>query len=497
MEIFPLIDPFALRKDGTTPLEGNWDAGSFDIRARNLTADAMTQGSVLFAGASGLVSQDNANFNWLSQVFDINGSIDLDGVAGANGVAGTNALTVIDVLGGAGGTGTSGLGGTGGPINLVAGVGGSTDDGGQGGGGGNVTLTAGAGGTSSGDRGVGGQVFISAGAKGGGADAGIDGYIALNVSNGLFVGIGKVPTVAFDVSGVAHISSSIEVASALTLAAGSITDGSGSISFSNENISTTGKINNVYLGLHGTGDENYYLGNENTFSALQAGAGYNVAFGGDALKSLTTGDETVALGWQAGYTGTGFVYNVFIGYQAGYSVTANSVVAIGQLAMYNGTSSAHNVAIGRQAAEGDGGGFTGNDNIIIGSQAGKAVTTANKNVFIGRRAGYRATTAASSIYMGYKAGYNQTTNANLLILDNQDRGSAASEITDCLIYGVFNSTVSSQSIRFNVGSIGFCDVTPQAQQNHIVDADGTLADITTKFNTLLADLEGYGLLKVA
>lgn len=40
-------------------------------------------------------------------------------------------------------------------------------------------------------------------------------------------------------------------------------------------------------------------------------------------------------------------------------------------------------------------------------------------------------------------------------------------------------------------------VTPQAQQTTIVDADGTLADITTKFNTLLADLEGFGFLASA
>lgn len=31
----------------------------------------------------------------------------------------------------------------------------------------------------------------------------------------------------------------------------------------------------------------------------------------------------------------------------------------------------------------------------------------------------------------------------------------------------------------------------------IVDANGTLADITTKFNTLLADLEGFGFLAAA
>jgi hypothetical protein len=40
-------------------------------------------------------------------------------------------------------------------------------------------------------------------------------------------------------------------------------------------------------------------------------------------------------------------------------------------------------------------------------------------------------------------------------------------------------------------------IAPQAQQAHIIDADGSLADITTKFNTLLADLEGYGLLASA
>ena len=34
-------------------------------------------------------------------------------------------------------------------------------------------------------------------------------------------------------------------------------------------------------------------------------------------------------------------------------------------------------------------------------------------------------------------------------------------------------------------------------QPHIVDADGTLADITTKFNTLLSQLETLGLLKTA
>lgn len=50
----------------------------------------------------------------------------------------------------------------------------------------------------------------------------------------------------------------------------------------------------------------------------------------------------------------------------------------------------------------------------------------------------------------------------------------------------------------NAGKIGFFGVaTPVAQQAGIINADGTLADITTKFNALIAELEAYGLLAVA
>jgi len=41
--------------------------------------------------------------------------------------------------------------------------------------------------------------------------------------------------------------------------------------------------------------------------------------------------------------------------------------------------------------------------------------------------------------------------------------------------------------------IGFWNATPVVQQAHIVDADGTLADITTKFNTLLAQMATTGM----
>lgn len=62
---------------------------------------------------------------------------------------------------------------------------------------------------------------------------------------------------------------------------------------------------------------------------------------------------------------------------------------------------------------------------------------------------------------------------------------------------ITNADGSTLMAQFQDSALGFFATTPQTQQAHIVDADGQLADITTKFNTLLADLEGYGLLAAA
>src|SRR3972149_330635 len=45
----------------------------------------------------------------------------------------------------------------------------------------------------------------------------------------------------------------------------------------------------------------------------------------------------------------------------------------------------------------------------------------------------------------------------------------------------------------SAAKIGFLGASPIIRQSHIADADGTLADITSKFNTLLSYLESYGL----
>ena len=57
---------------------------------------------------------------------------------------------------------------------------------------------------------------------------------------------------------------------------------------------------------------------------------------------------------------------------------------------------------------------------------------------------------------------------------------------------VADDGVDENVMQFNGKKIAVFGTTPVAQQSHIADADGTLADVTSKFNALLAALEAYG-----
>lgn len=62
---------------------------------------------------------------------------------------------------------------------------------------------------------------------------------------------------------------------------------------------------------------------------------------------------------------------------------------------------------------------------------------------------------------------------------------------------ILNTTTGTKIGTATTQKLGFWNATPVVQAAGIVDADGTLADITTKFNTLLATMEAYGLLGAA
>jgi len=262
--------------------------------------------------------------------------------------------------------------------------------------------------------------------------------------------------------------------------------------------STNDHAYNIIIGY----DTGYSIdsGDYNIIMGYQAGydltnGEHNVLLGYRAGYNLTTGENNIILGGQAGNDLGAKYYNIILGYQACYDATTNGNVAIGHRTLYTSQGgSGYNIAIGYRAGYGSGASAKDHAyNAFIGFEAGFSIDSGDYNVLMGHQTGYLLTNGGNNIFLGANAGYRQTTLSNLLIVDNQQRANAATEITNSIMYGVMAATPASQTIRINAASFGL-NIAPQAQQAHIVDADGTLADITTKFNTLLADLEGYGLL---
>jgi len=254
----------------------------------------------------------------------------------------------------------------------------------------------------------------------------------------------------------------------------------------------------------------------------------NTGIGTSAGSKITTGIDNVAIGNQTLQSVTTASFNMGVGTQALRSCTGAGNAGIGVTALRENTTGTNNVGIGYQAGYYN---QTGSTNTSIGYRAGFGVSgnSNSNNTFIGARAGEGITTGGSNAFIGYYAGYRQTTNSNLLIIDNQIRADAATEQTNAILYGVMNATATSQTLRINaqlgiqatpttagitfgeannlvfgtttgtkIGTatnqkLGFFNVTPVVQQATIADADGTLADITTKFNTLLAQIEALGL----
>ena len=210
-----------------------------------------------------------------------------------------------------------------------------------------------------------------------------------------------------------------------------------------------------------------------------ANDGTGNVFLGEDVFNYDSGSGNIGIGYQAGYYSDteDYVYgstNIYIGYKSGYggtpatNNTGMNNIGLGYQTLYYNTSGQDNMAIGAYASGKNTTGSmntglgswtlyanqTGGNNTVMGSYAGYQATGSNGTI-VGCQAGYSLTSGASNVFIGYKSGYRQTTNGNLLIIDNQDRTSTALELSNSLIYGVFNATVSSQSLRFNTDAITF------------------------------------------
>jgi hypothetical protein len=181
------------------------------------------------------------------------------------------------------------------------------------------------------------------------------------------------------------------------------------------------------------------------------GTGKNVAVGAQALKAVTNGTGNIGIGYRAAYNVTTTNNNIAIGNQAMEDATgAGSVISIGEYSGYNPTG-ANNIFMGYQAGYGN---ATDKDaasnvgigkaalkaitdgvqNVVIGHQAGEALTTANNTTALGMGAANDITTGTDGVYIGKTAGQKLTTqNYNVVI--GADAANAATGIDNSVVIG--------------------------------------------------------------
>ena len=150
-------------------------------------------------------------------------------------------------------------------------------------------------------------------------------------------------------------------------------------------------------GIASRGDENVFIGAQtglqsvpnsettatsNVFIGAYAGSyntdgDSNVFIGRDAGQKNTIANDNIFIGRDAGKGNTEGTKNVFIGKGIGYGTWTNGLLT-------TPVTGDENVAIGYQAGNKL---TTGGDNVFIGKEAGKDNTSGDDNIFIGKAAG--------------------------------------------------------------------------------------------------------------
>jgi hypothetical protein len=187
-----------------------------------------------------------------------------------------------------------------------------------------------------------------------------------------------------------------------------------------------------------TGDHNVAIGynadilNTACQSSVMVGSSaradsYSVSIGYQAQVSGILGSVyNVAIGYQAGYDMDGGDYCTFVGYQAGYSGgTAQSNTGVGIASLYSLTSGTQNSGFGGNSLHDV---TSGSDNTACGSTAGFSVTTGSNNTFVGRKAGYiqdgsstnALTTGSNVTCLGFEAMPSSSSATNEITLGDND-----------------------------------------------------------------------------
>ena len=187
----------------------------------------------------------------------------------------------------------------------------------------------------------------------------------------------------------------------------------------------------------------------------------DITFTGD-LASSTSGTSNFRAGVNAGDAiASGGIRNVVVGDEAGTAITTGTRnVAIGYQALATEDTGSRSIAIGHQALTTQDGGTNDIYNVAVGHNAGGAVTTGVQGVYIGGLAGDADTSGGKNTYVGYNSGTANAGDQNVFI-----GHSAGSAITD---------GDKSTIIGKNDGNSGGLDIRTADNQIVISEGDGNV-----------------------
>ena len=218
-----------------------------------------------------------------------------------------------------------------------------------------------------------------------------------------------------------------------------------------------------------TGKDNIAVGG-NALVTNSSGA-FNTAIGAAALKSNTTASNNTAVGYQAGYSNTTGNYNTAVGSLALYSATtADSNAAFGYYALRATTTGADNSAFGIGALQDN---TTGANNVGIGRTALGSNTSASNNTAVGYQAGYTNSTGANLVAIGYQAGYTSNASNNTFVGYYAGQGTTGILNTFVGVNGtgyLVTSGAKNTIIGAYSGNQGGLDI--RTASNYIVLSDG-------------------------
>lgn len=199
----------------------------------------------------------------------------------------------------------------------------------------------------------------------------------------------------------------------------------------------------------------------------------------------TTGAAVDDGGVKLRTVGSGTTINFQIGNAGGLATTTGTGnTIVGNSSQTVDTGASNNALFGTNlAAVG-----TVGEAVAMGANAGNGATGSDDySVSVGSGAG---NAGKNSINLGYKAGRYDNT-VNVLYIDGLDRTNQSGNQTKSIIYGVMNSTVASQTLKFNaVVTLGPTSATPKHVINGETKTDGAQLGTLTHSPTA-GDPAGY------